>query len=203
MAITVKKVELWNAVVDNKPGEMARVLEPLAEAGADLDIVMGTSIPGAGGKASIGVFPIKGKKIVAAAQAAGLAPARSMPSLLVSGENSVGLGRRLSEALATAGINVGVAVAQVLGPNFSAVFGFATEEDAAKAAALLKKAGAAKPSRKAGARAASPKRASASKKPASRKSAAKPVATKKPAAARKPAQGTTARTSRRAAPRAR
>ncbi|MDD5248332.1 MAG: hypothetical protein PHY45_05075 [Rhodocyclaceae bacterium] len=148
MAITVKKIELWNVIVDNRPGALATVLEPLADAGADLEVVLGTSIPGDGGKASVGVFPVKGKKVLAAARASGLAPATSMPSLLVTGDNRAGLGRRISQTLAAADINIGFAVAQVAGRNFSALFGFANEADAGKAASILKKLGAAKTSKK-------------------------------------------------------
>lgn len=140
MPVTVRKIELWNAVVDNQPGALAAVLEPLAAVGADLEIVMGTAIPGAAGKASVGVFPVKGRKVLAAARAAGLAPASSMPALLVTGDNRAGLGGRMSESIAAAGIDIGVAVAQVVGGHFSALFGFASAADANKAAALLKKA---------------------------------------------------------------
>jgi predicted amino acid-binding ACT domain protein len=154
MAISVKKIELWNVVVDNQPGALAAVLEPLAAAGADFEIVMGTAIPGGAGKASVGVFPVKGRKMIAAAKAAGLVPADSMPALLVVGDNRAGLGGRMSEAIAGAGINIGIAVAQVVGAKFSALFGFAGEEDARKAAALLKKVGAT-PARKSGKTAAS------------------------------------------------
>lgn len=141
MALTVKKIQLWNAIVDNKAGALANVLEPLAEAGADLEIVMGTAIPGAGRKASIGVFPVRGRKAQAAATTAGMAPAATMPALLVGGDNRAGLGREMSRALAAAGIDIGFAIAQVVGAQFSAVFGFASQADADRAAALLKKLG--------------------------------------------------------------
>ncbi len=176
MALTVKKIELWNVTVENKAGALAKILEPLAEAGTDLEVVMGTSMPGDDGLASIGVFPVKGRKAMAAARGAGLEPAASMPSLLVTGENRAGLGKQMSEALAAAGIDIGIAFAQVVGANFSALFGFAKPEDATRAAALLKKVGAAK------------------KSPAGRspKAAAKPSKTK--ASGAKPLRGmTTAR----------
>lgn len=171
MATTIKKIELWSVVVDNKAGALAAVLEPLAQAGADLEIVMATAIPGAGGKASIGVFPIKGRKVIAAARAAGLVPAATMPSLLVGGDNRAGLGGRMSESLAAAGINIGVAVAQVVGGSFSALFGFANQADATRAAALLKKATTTgkETAKRAAPRAARPAAAKpASRKPASR-----------------------------------
>lgn len=147
MTITVKKVDLWNAIVDNKPGALANVLEPLAELGTDLEVVMGTAIPGARRKASVGIFPVKGRRARAAAQAAGMVPAASMPSLLVVGDNRAGLGREMSRALAAAGIDIGLAIALVVGDKFSALFGFAEQADATRAAALLKKLGAQKSSR--------------------------------------------------------
>src|SRR5437879_3595190 len=41
MAVTVKKVTLWRSEVENKTGVLANALEPLAKAGADLQVVMG------------------------------------------------------------------------------------------------------------------------------------------------------------------
>lgn len=158
MAITVKKITLWRKDVENKPGELAGVLAPLADAGADLEVVMGTTYPGDVGKATIGVFPVKGKKSVAAAQAGGLTAA-SVPALLVTGDNKPGLGRKIAQTVAEAGINIGFVIALVLGRNFSAVFGFESEAEAGKAATLIKKT-------------ATSKKASAAKKAANTKKAA-------------------------------
>ena len=41
MALSVKKVTLWRTEVENKPGALSSVLAPLAEVGADLQVVMG------------------------------------------------------------------------------------------------------------------------------------------------------------------
>lgn len=164
MAVTVKKIVLWRKEVDNKPGTLAEVLAPLAEAGADLQVIMGTSMPGDDGRASIGVFPVAGRKALAAARAAGLSGA-AVPALLVVGDNRPGLGHKIAATVADAGINIGFVIAQVLGRNFSAVFGFQGEAEAAKAATLIKKVAAAKAP-------------SAARKPAK---ARKAVAVKKPA----------------------
>lgn len=144
MAVSVKRVKLWHKELDNRPGVLAGVLEPLADAGADLEMLMATSFPGDAGMASVGVFPVTGRKAIAAATTAGLSAAPVMSSLLVTGDNKVGLGRQMARILADAGINIGLAVALVVGRNFSAVFGFESEADARKAALLLKKVGAAK-----------------------------------------------------------
>lgn len=143
MAISVKKITLWRTEVDHRPGMLANVLGPLAEAGADLQVVMGYRFPGNETRAAIEVYPVTGKKITAAAQSAGLSAA-SIPALLVEGDNKPGLGHAMSRALADAGINIAFLMAQVFGRKYSAVFGFETEEDARKATTLIKKAAAGK-----------------------------------------------------------
>lgn len=143
MAVTVKKVTLWRSEVENKPGILANVLEPLANAGADLQVVMGYRYPGNESKAAIELYPVSGKKSTAAAQAAGLS-ASSIPTLLVEGDNKAGLGYAIAKAIADAGINMSFLVAQVMGNKYSAIFGFETDADAHKAATLIKKATASK-----------------------------------------------------------
>jgi hypothetical protein len=143
MAVTVKRVTLWRREVENEPGALARTLEPIADAGTDLKVVMGYRYPGAERKAAIEVYPISGKKAAAAAEKAGLS-ASAIPTLLVEGDNRPGLGHAMAEALAGAGINIGFAVAQVIGRKYCAVMGFEGDEDARKAAALIKKATAPK-----------------------------------------------------------
>jgi hypothetical protein len=149
MAISVKQISLWRVEVDNQPGMLARTLEPLAAAGADLRVVMGYRFPGNNTRAAIELYPVSGKKAVAAAQQAGLAQA-AMPALLLEGDNKAGLGHAISKAIGEAGINLDFLVAQVVGHRFSAVAGFESEADAKKAATLIKKAAA--PAKKAAAR---------------------------------------------------
>ena len=48
------------------------------------------------------------------------------------------MGTAQSRALGAAGINIAFLIAQVLGRRFSAVFGFETQADADRAAAILK-----------------------------------------------------------------
>src|ERR1019366_6870161 len=111
MPATVKKIVLWRTEVDNKPGALANTIEPPAKAGADLQIVMGYRHGGPEGKATIEVYPIAGKKLMAAAQ-----------------------------AVASAGVNFTFFVAHVIGRKYSAVAGFESEDDAKKAVPLIKQA---------------------------------------------------------------
>jgi hypothetical protein len=138
VAITVKKVVLWHREVDNRPGTLAGALEPLAQAGADLQVVMAYRYPGTD-KGAIELHPVSGRKSIAAAQTAGLARS-SIPVLLVEGDNRPGLGYALTKAVGDAGINMSFVMAQVVGRRYAAVFGCENETDAAKAAMLIRKA---------------------------------------------------------------
>ncbi len=143
MAVTIKKIELWRSEVPNQPGTLAETLGPLAKAGADLRIIMGYRLPGDATKAAIEVYPVTGKKSVAAAETTGL-KATSIPTLLVEGDNRSGLGHAVGQALAAAGINMSFLMAQVLGRKYLAIVGFETQDDARRAAGLIKKATAAR-----------------------------------------------------------
>jgi hypothetical protein len=138
MAVTVKRITLWRSEVLNRPGMLARALKPLADAGASLQVAMAYRIPGEPTRAAFEISPVSGKKSEAAAKAAGLERS-PIPTLLVIGDDRLGLGSELAEAIAGAGINVSFLVAQVVGRRYSAVYGFETEEEARIATSLIKK----------------------------------------------------------------
>jgi hypothetical protein len=139
MAVSVKKVTLWRTHVENKPGTLCGVLAPLAEAGADLQVVMGYHYHNAGDTAVVEVCPVSGKKVTAAAGKAGL-KAATIPTLLVQGDDKPGLGHAIAQAIAEAEINLMFFVAQVIGAQYSAVIGFDDEAGAKQATTLIKKA---------------------------------------------------------------
>jgi len=132
MAVSIRKVTLWRTQVAHRPGALADLLEPLALAGADLQIVMGYRIPNRKERAVIEVAPVGTRKAARAAAGAGLAPGGS-PTLLVLGDNRPGLANRIARALADSGVNIAFLVAQVVGRRYSAVFGFESEADLDKA----------------------------------------------------------------------
>ena len=142
MAVTIKKIALWRGRIENTPGALARALEPLTAAKADLSVLMGYHEPGQS-QSVVELYPVTGAKATAAAQGSGLHPA-AQASLLVSGDNRAGVGLRMARALGEAGININFLVAQATGKKYSMVFGFASDTDAATAAKLIKKAASAK-----------------------------------------------------------
>jgi len=143
MAVTVKKIVLWRKEVENKAGILANALAPLANAGSDIHVVTAYRYPGDESRAAIELYPITGKKSVAAAKEAGFS-ASDIPALLVEGDNRPGLGYATAQAIADAGVSMDFLVAQVVGRKYSAVFGFESDADAAKCAAIIRKEAAAK-----------------------------------------------------------
>jgi hypothetical protein len=120
MAVTIKPITLWRNEVQDRPGALAEVLEPLAAAKADLQVVMGYKVPGERARAVLELWPVSGRKLSVAAEGAGLTPSHT-PTLLVSGDNRSGLGHAIARAVADSGINLSFLVAQVAGRKYSAV----------------------------------------------------------------------------------
>jgi hypothetical protein len=143
MAVTVKRITLWRKELENKSGTLAATLEPLAKAGADLQIVMGYRFPNEHMKAAVELYPVGNKKTTQAAQGTGLA-ASGIPVVLVEGDNRPGLGHSIARAVADAGVNLDFLVAQVIGKKYAAVIGFENDADAEKATAVIKKSAAKK-----------------------------------------------------------
>jgi len=138
MTISVQKINLWRGEAEDQPGTLAEMMEQLGRSGSGLEVVMGYSYPIQQRRtAVIELFPISGPKTASAAQQAGLARS-SKPTLLIQGDDRVGLSETLYRAIADAGLNMDFLVAQAVGAHFSVVVGFATEGDADRAATLIK-----------------------------------------------------------------
>ena len=137
MAISVKRISLWRREVEDRPGMLAQTLEPLANAGTNLQVIMAYHI---GEKAAIEVFPVTANRAMNAARQGGLSES-GPPALLVTGDNQPALGHSMARAIADQGINIHFLVAQVVGGRYSAVFGFGTDDDASRAMEVIKKAG--------------------------------------------------------------
>ena len=147
MPVTVKRMTLWRRDLENRPGTLATVLDPVARAGTDLQVAMGYRIPGQEDRAVIELAPVAGRKATAAAQQAGLTPS-DIPTLVVQGDNRAGLGQQLAQEMGSAGINMAFLVALVVGRRYAGVFGFESDEDARKAAEIIKRASRRKPAKR-------------------------------------------------------
>ena len=139
MALKTTTNEVWTAIIDDRAGGAADVLEKLASAKVNLEMVFARRMAEQPGRGMMIVGPIKGKKAEAAAAAAGLAKTGTMYGVRVEGADKPGLGARITRALGNAGISFRGITAHAIGTKFVCNIALDTAEDAARAAAVLKK----------------------------------------------------------------
>jgi hypothetical protein len=141
MPYTISKVDVWTRAIDDTVGSLASTLEPLAEAGVDLEFLIArrrTLVPG---KGVIFLGGISGAKQRKAAAAAGLTKATDITGLRVEGANKPGDCYRVSRLLSDAGINLRGLSASVIGRKYVLILAFDSADDATKATRLLRSAG--------------------------------------------------------------
>jgi len=137
MSSTIKKVEVWAGDFVNRAGVLARVLEALTQAGAQLEFLIGRRVTEHTSR--VFVAPLKGAKQKAAAGSVGLVPAGGMHSVRVEGSNRSGLGAEMTRALAAAEINIRGVSAAAIGRKSVFYFAFETEEEVETALSVLRR----------------------------------------------------------------
>ena len=139
MALTITRMEVWSATIEDRPGGTAEKLEPLAQAGANLEFLLARRAPEQPGSGLLFVAPVKGARTMKAAREAGFAKSEDIHTLRIEGSDKTGLAAELSRALMESGINVRGLSAAAIGRKFIAYLALDTAEDAKKATAVLKK----------------------------------------------------------------
>jgi len=140
MPYSIRKIDVWAAEIEDRPGGLAEKLEALAKAGASLEFIISRRAPDKPGKGVVFLTPVRGAKQTRAAIDAGLGTTDSLHSLRVEGPDRPGLGTKMTRALADAGINLRGLSAAALGRKSVAYFAFDSANDAANAIKLLRKA---------------------------------------------------------------
>lgn len=136
MELMVERVDVWAAPIADEPGGMARVLDELRVAGADLDFIIARRDHKTGG-AVLFLTPLRGDKEIDAAAELGFNITASVNSLRVEGQNQQGMAAIIAGKMAEAGINLHGFSAAVQGPRFVAYIGFDSCEDADRAKKIL------------------------------------------------------------------
>jgi hypothetical protein len=137
MPYDIKTVEVWAGDMVNRPGMLARVLEALSGAGANLEFVIARRV---NETTSRGFYaPVKGKKQQRAAADVGLQRTAGMHALRIEGPDKPGLGAFMTRAVAGAGINLRGVSAASLGKRSVCYIAFDKIEDAKEAGRVLKK----------------------------------------------------------------
>jgi hypothetical protein len=139
MALKATTNEVWTATIDDRAGGAADILEKLAAAKVNLEMVFARRTPEQPGKGLMIVGPIRGKKAEQAALAAGLGKNSMLHGLRLEGGDKPGLGAKITRALGNAGISFRGLTAHAIGKKFICNIALDSAGDAARAAAVLKK----------------------------------------------------------------
>jgi len=139
MALKVSKADVWVAELVDQPGSLSSALSRLAEAGVNLQFIIARRSPEKPGSGVVFVTPIKGTKAVKAAQAAGFVKSSKIATLRIEGPDRKGLGAKITQAIAAAGVNLRGVSAGVIGKNFVCYISLDTAADAAKAAKAIRR----------------------------------------------------------------
>lgn len=134
-----QKIEVWSAIIEDKPGALAEKLKAFADAKANLECVVARREPDKPGQGTVFVAPVKGKKATTAAESAGFKKADGMVAVRIEGPDKPGQGARLASALAEKGLNLRELFAIAIGKKFVCYIGLDNEADAATALALIRR----------------------------------------------------------------
>jgi hypothetical protein len=148
MTLKVTKVDVWAVEFKDEAGGLARCLAPIAAAGANLECIIARRQADKFQAGLAFLTPIKGKKVVAAAMEAGMAPAEELTTLRVEGLDTPGSGSRMVNAIADAGVNMRGLSSMSAGKNFVAYIGLDSKADADTVIKVLKKLSTSKGKRK-------------------------------------------------------
>jgi predicted amino acid-binding ACT domain protein len=112
----------------------------MTKAGANIEFVVARRAPDKPGTGVVFMTPIKGAKQKTAAQQAGLGTSEGLHSVRIEGPDKAGLGAKLTDALAAAGINLRGISAAALGRRAVSYLAFDSAADSDTAVRILKKA---------------------------------------------------------------
>lgn len=118
MNLHMTRVDMWAADVDDQPGGLARMLRTIAERGVDLDHVMARREVDRPGKGRLLMSAISGWDQLENAEALGIRKATDVAVLKIEGTDDAGMGAKLSETIAAAGVSLSELEASVQGNRF-------------------------------------------------------------------------------------
>ena len=137
MELIAEPVDVWEAVIEDRPGALADTLSLLREAGADLQFITARRSPERASKGVVFVAPLCGDREIAAAAEAGFNVAQSLHSVRVMGRDRPGLAALLTGRLATAGINLRGFSASTVGSQFAVYLALDSYGDVEKTLSVL------------------------------------------------------------------
>ena len=140
MAYQIAREDIWVGELPDKPGGLADKLEPLSDAGVDLDFMIARRAHEKPGSTMLFVAPEQGEDFAGAAEKAGLTKWTTAASLRIEGLNRPGLAAMIARTVGNAGINMRGISGAKLGDRAQIHIAFNSGADAVKASQALEKA---------------------------------------------------------------
>jgi hypothetical protein len=137
MGFKLDRVHVWSGEVVDQAGGVAAKLSLLAQAGTNLEYIYTRRQSDQPGKGVLYVAPVTGPLQVRAARSAGLTETNDPVVLRVEGDNQAGLGHRVTQQWALAGLSFQGMSLAVINDKFVGYVSFDTVADANRAAAIL------------------------------------------------------------------
>jgi hypothetical protein len=137
--LSITRVDVWAASIEDQPGGLAKKLEALATAGAKLEFVIARRAPDKPGTGVVFLTPLKGPAQIRAAKNAGFEKTTALHSVRIEGTDKAGLGAQITRALAEAGINLRGLSAAAIGKRFIGHLALDSAADATKAAGIMRR----------------------------------------------------------------
>lgn len=106
MKLNINKIDVWAASIKDTPGQLAKKLDALAQAGANLKFLMARRAPNKPGRGVVFVTAITGAKQVRAARKAGFKKSKTISGIRVVAADRRGIAARLTKQIANAGVNL-------------------------------------------------------------------------------------------------
>lgn len=137
MKLDIARVDVYSANVPDRPGELAKKLAVLSDAGADIEFLLARPGQKRGGKGVAYVAPVKGAAQSKAARKARFTKTNRITVLRVEGANRAGLGAKMTKAVGDAGVNIREISTVTTGRKFVVHFVLDGAAEATKAARAL------------------------------------------------------------------
>jgi len=139
LKLRVTHAEVWAATISNRPGDLAKELAALSEAGADLEFVITRLAPEMPGRGVVFLTPLRKTAELRAATLAGFRKVKKDRMVRVEAAGTRGLAAQVATALGDAGINIRGFSAARVGRRGVAFITLDRREDAEKAIRILRK----------------------------------------------------------------
>ena len=139
MALSISRAELWAAGIEDEAGGLARKLEGLATAGANLEFVFARRSPEDPGKGVVFLAPLKGVKQKHAAKKLRFQLLERIGAVRVEGADSPGLSARITQALAEKKLSLRGYSGSTIGKRVVMYLAFDSQADAIQAVRTLKR----------------------------------------------------------------